>query len=378
MPTWDQTAQASDQWVAITFALKPKPASPPSCIVTTTLKHVRPSTTIAFHGSSQAAVGTGVTTITLPVPAGTADGDVMIAVLAVRPDTATVTAPGGWGAAISSTGNVGPTASRLLVYKRTASSEPASYAWTLGAGPTGAAGGIMSFGGADTAAVDVNNAVATATSFSHTTPSSSTSFIDEMLIATFEFPTAAPWSEASGMTEAIDIASEAYPNTAGISIASYYKLQPSVATFTKTATSEFQADAGVAHIVSLKPAVVGSSTVLGSGSAGFASATPTLTQIGPFGTSGVTFADGDRLHLEASVPGSSSCTARIHFDGATEQSKLLVATIVPEGILGLLLLAPVLPVAIKRRWILIPWLRVRDRRALPAGPPGRNGGPKFR
>jgi len=60
---------------------------------------------------------------------------------------------------------------------------------------------------------------------------------------------------------------------------------------------------------------------------------------------------------------ATNCSARLHFDGATLQSKLITATIVPEGLLALLLLAPVLPVAIRRRWIRIPWLGRRERSA---------------
>jgi hypothetical protein len=335
------------------IALAPKANS---CTVTATLKHVRPSTTIAFRASSQAAVGSGVLTLTVPVPTGTADGDVMIAAVAIRPDTASVATPGGW-TPVATIPNAVATNSKLLLYRKTAAGEPASYAFTLGASPTGAAGGMVSFSGVDTVSpVDVNNGAATASAVTHTTPSSTTGVIDTMLLATFATATSAGFSEGTGMGEAIDIASEVMPNTAGIDVASYYKLQPAVATLTKTGTSDYQLDTGVAHLLSLRPSLVGTTTTLGSQTGTFSSSTPTLTQIVINPSSGVAFEAGDRLELDVTIPSSATCNARIHFDGASQQSKLTTATIVPEAVLGLLLLAPGLPIAIRRRWIRLPWL----------------------
>jgi hypothetical protein len=132
-----------------------------------------------------------------------------------------------------------------------------------------------------------------------------------------------------------------------------------VATLTKTGTSDYQLDTGVAHLLSLRPATVGTTTVLGSQTAAFTATSPTLTQFVISPTAGVTFQAGDRLEVDATVPSAAGCNARIHFDGASQQSKLVTATIVPEGLLGLLLLAPVLPIAIRRRWVRVPWLERR-------------------
>jgi len=50
---------------------------------------------------------------------------------------------------------------------------------------------------------------------------------------------------------------------------------------------------------------------------------------------------------------AANCGVRLSYDEATVPSKLTVATIVPEGVLGLLLLAPALPLG--ARW----WKRRR-------------------
>jgi hypothetical protein len=82
-------------------------------------------------------------------------------------------------------------------------------------------------------------------------------------------------------------------------------------------------------------------------------ASPTLRSIS-IPTSAATFATGERLVFELSVPNdAANCGVRLSYDEASKPSKLTVATIVPEGVLGLLLLAPALPFV--ARW----WKRRR-------------------
>jgi hypothetical protein len=106
--------------------------------------------------------------------------------------------------------------------------------------------------------------------------------------------------------------------------------------------------------------VSGTTTTLGSSTGTFTSPSSTsgsLVSITITPTSAATFANGDRLWLEVTVPNdATNCNARVHYDGASQQSKLTTATIVPEAVLGLLLMAPALPIAIRRRWIRVPWL----------------------
>jgi len=117
----------------------------------------------------------------------------------------------------------------------------------------------------------------------------------------------------------------------------------------KTAISS-AAGNGVNMIFALNPA--SAATTLGS----------TTVQVtgGPalfspqFATSAATFADGDRLVLDVTVPDDpGNCGVSLTYDGTGAPSKLTVATIVPEGVAGLLLLAPALPIGL--RW----WKRRR-------------------
>jgi len=67
------------------------------------------------------------------------------------------------------------------------------------------------------------------------------------------------------------------------------------------------------------------------------------------------FSGGDHLILDISVPDDpNNCPAvRVSYDSTGQPSKLTLATSVSEGVLGLLLLAPALPLG--ARW----WKRRR-------------------
>src|SRR2546430_15774316 len=92
-------------------------------------------------------------------PSGTVAGDVMIATIAVRPNTATITTPAGWTPVLPRVDNSAGTAS-LAIYRRTADASDSSvtdYAWST-SGATFAMGTIQSFSGVDTAnPIDVWN-----------------------------------------------------------------------------------------------------------------------------------------------------------------------------------------------------------------------------
>jgi hypothetical protein len=68
-------------------------------------------------------------------------------------------------------------------------------------------------------------------------------------------------------------------------------------------------------------------------------------------TSGVSFADGDRLRFIFTFTGTgSNCNNTVLWSTTpANPSKITVATIVPEGVVGLLLLAPALPVGVRWR-----------------------------
>jgi hypothetical protein len=129
-----------------------------------------------------------------------------------------------------------------------------------------------------------------------------------------------------------------------------HAIQPQAgATSRKTAISSV-AGASRNILFALDPAsaatTLGSTTVQVTGGPALVSA--------QFATSSTTFATGDRLVLDVTVPDDpANCGVAVTYDGTGAPSKLTVATIVPEGVAGLLLLAPALPLG--ARW----WKRRR-------------------
>ncbi len=94
------------------------------------------------------ASGSG-TSVMVPVPAGTAANDVLVAQIAVAQDNPTVTAPAGWTFIRSDTGFDEANAYQGLWYRVATASEPGSYTWTLGAGRT-YRGAMAAFSDVDT------------------------------------------------------------------------------------------------------------------------------------------------------------------------------------------------------------------------------------
>jgi hypothetical protein len=104
----------------------------------------RADAAVTFRSTSSVQNGAGSTTLTIPVPAGTVAGDVMVLqVDAHGPQV--VTPPSGWTVLYSGSFN----SSYAAAYWRVASSEPASYVWNLGASTRAATGQATSYSGVD-------------------------------------------------------------------------------------------------------------------------------------------------------------------------------------------------------------------------------------
>jgi hypothetical protein len=195
------------------------------------------------------------------VPSGTAANDVMVASIAVRPDTMVITPPSGWTLVLDTPQGAGNTSRMATYYRVATASEPASYLWTFSGGAgTGATGGIASFSGVDTAApIDDNRGVATPSGTSHTADPVTTTVPNAMLVASFEYTsTPSDWSPPGGMNEVVDQGSITPPDDAGIKLEMAYQLQVGAGgTGFKTATSVgAAADTGVAQLLALRPLVV--------------------------------------------------------------------------------------------------------------------------
>jgi cellulose synthase/poly-beta-1,6-N-acetylglucosamine synthase-like glycosyltransferase/DNA-binding NarL/FixJ family response regulator len=344
------TSSAAGLGANVTVALNR--ATPASCPVNVELRHV--PATVAAPSVRDLATATQesafATTFTTNMPAGTVDGDVLVATVGWSYSGGTVTAPAGWTLLRrSASDTVGwNTFDMLGVWWKIASGEPASYTWTI-ASVNSITAGIYAFSGAlATSPFDIDAAVGYPAQPTFDTPSIATSLPNDLVVATFSYSGSYTATEPAGMTEAFDIASRATPNTFGHSLDSAYLTQPAPgATGPKTVTPSQQPGQGNAHILAIQSSDV---TTIASGTASIAgnnTLTAVVTDL--MIASGVTFATGDRLILRVSAPNDlASCNVQLSFDGASVASRLVTTTIVPEGVLGLLVLAPGLPIAL--RW----------------------------
>jgi len=324
------------------LTLKQAATSGRTCTVTATLKKVTP---IKLRASTTNSVVTG-TNLVVNTPAGVQQNDLMFVLVGWTSSTAAITAPSGW--TLNSSNSASTTS--LYSYRRFAgASEPASYTWTFSASATAVAWEGAYIGVDTTNPVDGVNGNSQNSS-TLTTATTNAANAGDLVIAAYSLNAVATFSTPTGMT-AEGVASGG--SGPGASLAVFDTYQGSAGTLgPKTTTSSVSAqDAN--EIFGFK-ATSGNVTTLGSGSVVATSVSgPTLLSTGSFATSAATFADGDRLILDVTAPNDTNCGSQLSFDATVAPSKLTVATIVPEGVLGLLLLAPALPFG--ARW----WKRRR-------------------
>ncbi|MBL8726976.1 MAG: Ig-like domain-containing protein, partial [Planctomycetes bacterium] len=215
-----------------------------------TVLTVRPD--IQLRAAASAGAASGVLALTVPTPTGALTGDVLLAAIAVRPNTAAVTPPTGW-TLVRRIDNAMAAAHSLLVYHRVVmAGEPANHSWTFSAS-TGSAGGIVAFVNVDTGnIVDVEDGQNTASGVVHTAPSVTTTVAGTMLVTLHAFSSSATWTSPPAMSEAFDVASEALGAT-GISMSGHYVLRPTAgATGTRAATASNDADVGNTASIALR------------------------------------------------------------------------------------------------------------------------------
>jgi hypothetical protein len=346
--TGQKTATASSSGtpaagVAHIMALRPV-ATTPSCTVTATLKKTTP---IKLRASTTKTVNSG-TSIVIDTPAGTQQNDFMWAVVAWAGSGAPTT-PAGWTQ--YTTNGAGVITVQYTYYRFAGASEPANYTINFSAANTIAAWEGSYIGVDTTTPLDVQSGWSSSgATTTHTTQPITTTVFGDMVVVGFALGANSTLSTPTGMT------AEGNP-IAGTSTFESLAVFDTVAggaglIAAKTSTSSVSGQ-DVNNIWSFKP-IASNSVTLGSATTVLGSiASPTLTSIS-FATSAATFATGERLVFELSVPNdSANCGVRLSYDEATKASKLTVATIVPEGLLGLLLIAPALPFA--ARW----WKRRR-------------------
>jgi hypothetical protein len=317
-----------------------------TCTLTTRLKLL---TTIQPGATTTATLNNGPS-LSINVPAGVVAGDVLVATIG-KTGSEFVGIPSGWTrvqhVGDSSTMDFG------VFYHVVAGGDPASHSFTwTGSTNRYATGGITAYRNVDNDnPVDVNGVYGSGGGnvSSFPAPSITTTAANEMIVTTYGVAANNPaWTPPAGMTERIDQVAGTGATFVSIEQDDEFQPGPPGVTGTKTATSAV-AGGGGAIIFGLRPGVT-----LGSGTAQVVGPTGATLASTTFATSAVSFADGDQLELELLAPNdSANCATWLSYDSASRPSKLTMATVVPEGVAGLLLLAPALPLA--ARW----WKRRR-------------------
>jgi len=336
-PTGAATATCGND-IAATHQLTLKPLqTAQTCTVAAKLKLL---TTIQPRSTSTATLNLGPS-ISVNAPAGVVPGDVLVATVA-KSGAEVLTTPAGWTKVDSVLDN--STMYLGLYWRVAASGDPASFSWTW-------AGGTSRYGaGGITAYMDVDNdnpvdghapaGVSNTTSFP--APTVTTTFANDMIVTAHTVnANNSNWTPPAGMTERLDLVAG---SGSFVSIEQNDVLQAAPgATGAKTATSSVSGGGG-GITLALKPG-----RTLGTGTVDVTSPTGAVLSSATFATTAVTFATGDRLELDVVTPNdSTSCQVHISYDSTTTESKLTLATAVPDGVAGWLLLAPALPLAIRR------------------------------
>jgi MSHA biogenesis protein MshQ len=206
---------------------------------------------IGFRAAASSGANAGTLNMAINKPAGTAATDFMVAGITISPATATITPPSGW----LLLRRLDNGTNSLAIYRKAASAtEPASYTWRF-SNSSGSAGGIATFTGvSSTTPIDVESGASTPSSTRHAAPSVTPTLPGTMLVTWHAFSSSATWTPPAGMTEVVDRASEAAPNTNGVSLeGNTLFLTTAAATGAMVATASNNADVGNTVSLALRP-----------------------------------------------------------------------------------------------------------------------------
>ena len=207
---------------------------------------------VSYVNVASASSGPGVTGLTVNVPSGTMNGDLMLAVCVVELASATVTAHADWGTAILNT----PLSTRThtqVVFAKFANNEPANYSFSWSSAECAAA--IITYRNASAVSIKGgqanNSSVASVTAPTLTTPKANclSVFFGSIMYGT----TFAPPTSPGTYTERLDLRSSTASTNLALTIAEYL-VPTGSATGTVVATAT-NADYNVGSQVILVPIV---------------------------------------------------------------------------------------------------------------------------
>jgi hypothetical protein len=337
------------------LALKPMART---CTISATLLHTY---TPQYRSTSSATLNATGTDFAIAAPSSLAANDVLLASIAYSGGTNVTTlracgttagcgsADASWVLVHSPVVNNGTTIG-LGIWRHVAvgGDAGATFHWTVSPAQS-VAGAISDYYNVDTTTpVDVEAGKTTAAAAESASSITATA-PDRMLVTIFSISGNATWSSIS-LTDRIQT-----KNTSGtiISLEQSDGVQVGAGSSGAKNATASAGTTGVVEILALRGQAA---TTIGSISRAVTSPTtgPALFT-NSFTTSvAEVFNANDRYELDVTVPNDSvNCGVALYFDSSAYQSQITMATIVPEGIAGLLLLAPALPFG--ARW----WKRRR-------------------
>lgn len=210
---------------------------------------------VAFRSAATAANGAAPTSLVVGAPAGTVDGDALVAFVTVSANATITTEPAGWTKLDEQATGTASGDCRLAVYQKVAAAEPASWTWGWSTAADCAAATLAYTGvGATVIDASASRLMASSTT-SHTAPSVTPSADTAVLVAFATnpfFDGDTTFTTPAGLT--VRAEADPGPGTTNRAVVKVFEAAgvAAVATGTKTTTLNNSAK-GVAETVALKP-----------------------------------------------------------------------------------------------------------------------------
>ncbi|HET6918373.1 MAG TPA: hypothetical protein VFI46_02790 [Jiangellaceae bacterium] len=203
--------------------------------------------TILFRAAASRAAK-DASTLTIPTPAGTTAGDLLVAAVDVR-STPTITGPPGWTVVRTDTN---ASAMRQAIYVKIATpTEPSSHAWSFSA-RNSAAGIIVAYQGTDPSTpVDASSGQPNPASTSITAPALSTTVPGALLVGFFGTVSNPSITPPPGMIEQTETIQNAGKNKISLETADTL-LAATGSSGTRTATAS-QGSANIGQLIAIRP-----------------------------------------------------------------------------------------------------------------------------
>ena len=211
-------------------------------------------TAIAWRAAASANSGTAsVNSLQINKPSGVVNGDTLIAAISIGlNDIGTVAAPSGWTLVRQIDDDF-----RLLVYRKTASGEPANYTWSWSTGPARkVAGGIVALSGANpTNPIQVENGAAEPVGglAVHSTPTIATTGASTWLVSIFadKNGSGSTWTPPAGTNERLDTRATGTGNDPSVAI--YTQGPVAAGNKSQTATASVVSQYAAMEIIAIQP-----------------------------------------------------------------------------------------------------------------------------